>query len=1161
MNPTIAKGDALVNDPGRSEGAASKGAIIRRWRDDLAFGPGGATAPNEPVDFVCNREDSAVAVPHFSVSVVARGSGRSAVLSAAYRHCAKMDYEREARTIDYRAKQGLLHEEFVIPADSPEWLRSMIADRSVASASEAFWNKVEDFEKRADAQLAKDVTIALPIELTVEQNIALVRDFVERHVTAKGMVADWVYHDAPGNPHVHLMTTLRPLTADGFGAKKIGVLGPDGSPLRNDAGKIVYDLWAGSLHDFSAFRDGWFACQNRHLALAGLDIRIDGRSFEKQGIELTPTIHLGVGTKAIERKATADDQAVSLERLEMQEEKRAENARRIQRRPEIVLDLITREKSVFDECDVAKILHRYIDDPGVFQSLMARILQSSETLRLERERIAFATGIRVPTKYTTRELIRLEAEMGSRAIWLSRRSSHGVRKEVLEATFTRHSRLSAEQKAAIEHVAGAERIAAVIGRAGAGKTTMMKAAREAWEAAGYRVVGGALAGKAAEGLEKEAGITSRTLSSWELRWNEGQNQLDDKTIFVLDEAGMVSSRQMALFVETATKAGAKLVLVGDPEQLQPIKAGAAFRAIADRIGYAELETIYRQREQWMRDASLDLARGNVGKVVDTYRANGRMMRSKLKAEAVQNLIADWDRDYDPTKTTLILAHLRRDVRMLNEMARAKLVERGIVDAGFSFKTEDGNRRFAPGDQIVFLKNDGALGVKNGMLGKVVEAARNRIVAEIGEGEHRRQVTVEQRFYNNLDHGYATTIHKSQGATVDRVKVLASLSLDRHLTYVAMTRHREDLGVYYGARSFAKSGGLVQILSRKNSKETTLDYEKATFYRQALRFAEARGMHLVNVARTIARDRLEWTVRQKQKLADLTQRLVAIGARFGLAVGAKTTNSQNLKETRPMVAGIATFPKSMEQAVADRLEVDPGLKKQWEDVSTRFHLVYTQPEVAFKAVNVDAMLKDESAAKSTLSNMANQPESYGSLKGKAGLLASRADKQDRERAEHNVPALAQSLSDYMRQRSQAEQRYQADELAVRRKVAIDIPALSPGARQTLERVRDAIDRNDLPAALEFALADKMVKAELEGFARAVTERFGERAFLPLAAKDTNGETFKTITAGMNPGPKAEVQSAWNTMRTVQQLNAHERTIEALKQAETLRQTKSQGLSLK
>ena len=113
---------------------------------------------------------------------------------------------------------------------------------------------------------------------------------------------------------------------------------------------------------------------------------------------------------------------------------------------------------------------------------------------------------------------------------------------------------------------------------------MMKAAREVWQAAGYRVVGGALAGKAAEGLEKEAGIASRTLSSWERRWAQGIDRLDDRTVFVLDEAGMVSSRQMAYFVEVIVKTGAKLVLVGDPEQLQPIEAGAAFRAIVDRVG-------------------------------------------------------------------------------------------------------------------------------------------------------------------------------------------------------------------------------------------------------------------------------------------------------------------------------------------------------------------------------------------------------------------------------------------------------------------------------------------------------------------------------------------------------------------------------------------------
>jgi hypothetical protein len=179
--------------------------------------------------------------------------------------------------------------------------------------------------------------------------------------------------------------------------------------IRNDAGRIVYELWAGGRDDFNAFRDGWFACQNRQLSLAGLDIRVDGRSFEKQGLDLEPTIHLGVGTKAIERKADSGFRPMELERRELQEVRRAENARRIQRKPELVLDLIMREKSVFDERDVAEILHRYTDETSLFQSLIARIMQSPDSLRLERERVDFVTGARMPAKYTPRSIRRLSS--------------------------------------------------------------------------------------------------------------------------------------------------------------------------------------------------------------------------------------------------------------------------------------------------------------------------------------------------------------------------------------------------------------------------------------------------------------------------------------------------------------------------------------------------------------------------------------------------------------------------------------------------------------------------------------------------------------------------------------------------------------------------------
>ncbi|MEZ0213395.1 MAG: Ti-type conjugative transfer relaxase TraA, partial [Xanthobacteraceae bacterium] len=868
-----------------------------------------------------------------------------------------------------------------------------------------------------------------------------------------------------------------------------------------------------------------------------------------------------VAAKAIDRKEGAAGWSPRLERVSLYEERRAENRERILRRPEIVLDLVTREMSVFTERDIAKVLHRYVDDAGTFRQLHARILQSPDVLRLEGERIGFASGVREPARYTTREMIRLEAEMANRAMWLAARSSHGVRETVLEAVFQRHARLSEEQRVAIAHVAGDGRLAAVVGRAGAGKTTMMKAAREVWEAAGYRVVGAALAGKAAEGLEKDAGISSRTLASWELAWSKGRESLDNKTVFVLDEAGMVSSRQMALFVETVVKAGAKLVLVGDPDQLQPIEAGAAFRAIADRTGYAELETIYRQREQWMREASLYLARGNVAAALKSYEANGKLEPRTFKSDALKALIEDWNRDYDPGKSTLILAHLRRDVRALNDMARVKLIERGIVEEGHAFRTEDGHRCFAAGDQIVFLKNDAALGVKNGMIAHVVEARPGWFKAMVGEGEYRRSIEVDQCFYAHVDHGYATTIHKSQGATVDRVKVLATLSLDRHLSYVALTRHREDVGLYYGALSFRKAGGLTQILSQHRGKETTLDYERAGSYRAALRFAETRGLHLVRVARMLVTERLRWTIRQKDKLTDLGARLLALGARLGLGAPSKQTIPETQKEARPMVAGITAFARSIDKAVEDKLAADPALRKQWEEVSTRFRFVFADPESAFRKFDVDSMLKSADAARTTLSKIASQPESFGALKGRSGLLASRVDKEHRQRATLNVPALARDLERYLTLRAEAERKHETEERAARMKVAVDIPSLSPAAKNVLERVRDAIDRNNLPAALAFSLEDKMVKVELEGFARAVSERFGERSMLANGAKTPDGPTFEKLAAGMNAGQRDELKAAWPTIRAAQQLAAQQRTAEGLKQAEAMRQSQRQGLSLK
>ncbi len=161
----------------------------------------------------------------------------------------------------------------------------------------------------------------------------------------------------------------------------------------------------------------------------------------------------------------------------------------------------------------------------------------------------------------------------------------------------------------------------------------------------------------------------------------------------------------------------------------------------------------------------------------------------------------------------------------------------------------------------------------------------------------------------------------------------------------------------------------------------------------------------------------------------------------------------------------------------------------------------------------------------------------------------------------MPALRRDLERYFAMREQAMKRLVAEEVRLRQRASIDIPALSPEAASVLAKVRDAIDRNDLPAALGFALSDRMVKAEIDALNGAVRERFGERALLGNGAMDTGGPAFKTASADLAPAEQQRLASAWPVMRAAQQLAAHERTTEALKQTEALRQTQRQGQVLK
>ncbi|WP_323455146.1 BID domain-containing protein, partial [Rhizobium sp. Root491] len=275
-----------------------------------------------------------------------------------------------------------------------------------------------------------------------------------------------------------------------------------------------------------------------------------------------------------------------------------------------------------------------------------------------------------------------------------------------------------------------------------------------------------------------------------------------------------------------------------------------FRAIAEHIGHVELSGIRRQRHDWQRQASVAFATHKTAEGLAAYRDHGDILFAESRDKAMAQIVRDYlaDNEEHPQGTRVAMAHRRADVRALNAAIRSELQNRQRLERSHGLGDDVDRGDGEAGRELTFqtnnLENNRDLGVKNGMLGTVEHVEPGKIIARL-DGRGGDSVSIPTDSYQAIDHGYATTIHKNQGATVDRAFVLASSSMDRHLTYVAMTRHRDSVQLYANSQEFARAGRLVDQgdalayeqltsrLSRSGAKETTLDYVRD--------FAERRGI--------------------------------------------------------------------------------------------------------------------------------------------------------------------------------------------------------------------------------------------------------------------------------------------------------------------------------
>jgi len=805
-----------------------------------------------------------MAIYHFSGTVISRSSGRSVVAAAAYRAGEKLYDERQGLEIDYSRKQGVVYKEILLPEGASVWM----ADRG------QLWNEVEEVEKRKDAQLAREFNFALPRELSQKQRIELAKEFVQQEFVNKGMIADLCIHESQTKegeeqPHAHVLLTLRRSTQKGFGLKERS--------------------W-NAKENLLAWREAWAEYANRYLALNGIEQRIDHRTLAEQGIALEAQKKIGPELPRIWELRMAEHQRIA-----------RENGEKIFEEPAIALKAMTQHQSTFTQQELARLINRYTADGEQFQRVYEKVQAAEQMITLTDE-----LGNQ---RFTTQEMLSLEQRMLEDAIELRNNAFIATRSHDLELTGTI---LSPQQQEALKYILGAGDLKCLVGYAGTGKSRLLNQAREMWEKDGYRVQGITLAGIAAENLEAASGIKSRTLASKDYYWNRGEEKLTNKDVVVVDEAGMLGSRPVARVLAEAREGQAKVVLIGDPQQLQAIEAGGAFRAISEQVGYLELTEVRRQQELWQQEATKELAEQQIESALDRYDRQGWCHEFATQAEAKTYLVEHWDlgRRQQPEKTQIMLAHTRKDVKELNRMAREWRKVGKELSQEQELPTAMGKLEFASGDKIYFLQNNRELGVKNGTLGTIekIEGSQVTVKLDKEEPEQTRTVRFDVRQYNQIAHGYAATIHKAQGVTVDRSYVLASKGLDRHAIYVAMSRHREKAELFWGKDEFLNKAELKQRLSRDRSKDVTLDY----FNRNIERAEQSEITKWITQANSIDELQEEFTKLCREGESMLGKYLAEFSGLEQKGVGAK---GQNVLETvleQQEKQTIQVFQKQFEQ---------------------------------------------------------------------------------------------------------------------------------------------------------------------------------------------------------------------------------------------------------
>ena len=436
--------------------------------------------------------------------------------------------------------------------------------------------------------------------------------------------------------------------------------------------------------------------------------------------------------------------------------------------------------------------------PGAEVEQLAEAYLASESV------IQVAESAKGP-RYTTRRIWELEREALAAVERMKTQGPPPAGELIAARVIGARPTLKADQREMIRRLlTNPEGVAVVIGEAGTGKTFAIVAAAEGWVQAGTELRAAAPTWRAANVMRDE-GLPAISIASLLVELgraeHEGGEGLAPGSVLLIDEAGMVDSATLARLVSHAKAAEAKLVLLGDPEQLGEIEAGGLFRAIADRTEPVRLDEVIRHEYELDREAAKRIRDGEGRKALSLYRSSERVIVAPDAEARREAMVADWHRSFERGEDAVMIAKRNVEVAKLNAMAREVRKQAGKLGGE---EIEVGGQLFAAGDQVITRVNDRQADIYNRERWRIAEVDAQARSVVLDGIDTRRRVCVDAVYlervnpYNEapaLEHAYAVTTYSAQGATVDRAYVMADPSMDKQELYVAVSRSREETWLY------------------------------------------------------------------------------------------------------------------------------------------------------------------------------------------------------------------------------------------------------------------------------------------------------------------------------------------------------------------------------